>query len=319
MIYDSVADYSNPKNHVTGLIELDKFSALTNGQARIFAKMAPGGNIKKIPAAYMIKKAKWDGRLAKVHTIVEASSGNMACALCTFAHQEGKNFIAVIRNDTALGKKHELNMLNARLAYENDLSGISPIEYARALGNQEGYLNFCQYENSDNAEAYATLLGPQISSQLKEKHLCNGPLVFCAGVGTGGTILGCGRGLMARHADCRVIGITLAPGERVPGVRDPQRLLEVKTGWQDVIDGDPIQINRYESYRRSLELVKMGLDAGPSSGLALAGVIEYLKTRETRKGVVVVFICPDSYKSYTDKYETILDGPEFARKVPFGI
>lgn len=318
-IYSSACEYSGLKNHLTPLIELKEFSSMLDGRARIFAKFPPHGNIKRIAAAHMFRKADEDGRLANVHTVIEASSGGMALALKKEAACRGKHFIACIRNDTALGQKLALGIHHVQLVYENDLpKGTSLIEYAKQQGEKPGFLNFCQYESPDNAEAYEQFLAPQISQQIFEKGLENSPIVFCAGVGTGGTLKGTGRGLQAQHSDCRIIAVTLAPEERVPGLRDPERLLEVKTGWEDVVYGSPIQVTNYESYLRSLEMIKMGLDVGPSSGAALAGLLYYLKNIETRGDVVAVFVCPDYYKTYADKYESFLDGDEFARIPPFG-
>ncbi len=69
-----------------------------------------------------------------------------------------------------------------------------------------------------------------------------------------------------------------------------------------------------ESYKKSLDLCRVGLLAGPSSGFALAGLLRYFdqqkdldRFRNQEGEVVSVFVCCDTPFPYLDKYSTILD------------
>ncbi len=319
-IHKSVFDYLNPMNHFTPLIELRYLSGLKNNKARIFAKMAPMGNIKTIPAHYMLNQAWELGLLKEVHTLVEASSGNMAVALCDLCpYFKIENFLTVIANDTAQGKQQELHIKGAQIKFTNTLpENVTAIEYAKDLGKQKGFLNLWQYGNPHNPKGYERYFAPQIYEQLKKIGLVENYFVFCAAMGTCGTIMGCGNHFKERFLDCSIVGANLLPGQRVPGARDHERLLEIKLNWQEVVD-EVVSVGRYKSYKRELELIHMGLDAGPSTGLALEGLVDFLNTHESKKDVVAVFICADGYKSYSDKPGTILDDEEFRKKLPLGI
>ncbi len=316
MVYQSVMSYLDPERHVTPLIELLKLPQFISDKARIFMKMAPLGNIKTVPAHYMLTQAHRNGWLQGVHTLVEASSGNMAVALCDLCPYFGiENFLAIIANDTAQCKQQELHIKGAQIQFTNSLpKGMSAIGYAKKLGQQEGFLNLCQYGNPDNPEAYFKLLAPQIRSQLVEEGLGNKPFVFCTGMGSCGTLIGCGRYFLSINGQNRIIGVYLSPGEMVPGVRDSKRLEEITLSWRQIVDYCA-EIGRYDSYKRQLELIHMGLNVGPSTGLAFQGLLEYLQIHEERKDVVAVFIAADSYKLYTDKPGTILKNEDLIKRM----
>ncbi len=67
-----------------------------------------------------------------------------------------------------------------------------------------------------------------------------------------------------------------APDDRVPGPRSFSLLAPVEFPWRDSVDGIE-EIASFESFEKSLELCRNGLLVGPSSGLALLGLIKYLE------------------------------------------
>lgn len=324
-IFRSPFDYLDPRNHVTDLIELQILPKFLKGKVRIFVKMAPFGNIKMIPAYYMLEMARQKGLLNDVHTIIEASSGNMAAALCVLAPHFGvKNFQAVIANDTAQGKQLELNMLGAQIKLANTLPQVSrkkkmsAIKYARKMGREEkGFLNLWQYGNAKNPEAYEKWFAPQIYTQLDQLGLTERPFIFCAAMGTCGTITGCGRFFKQNHPHCHIVGVRLLPGEMVPGVRDEARLKEVKIPWKKMVDKKHlVEIGRDESYHRCMQLSQVGIMAGPSTGLALAGLLRWLEKNWKNEEAIAVFPSSDSYGLYADKFSTIAQTSEFGGRIP---
>jgi cysteine synthase len=112
-----------------------------------------------------------------------------------------------------------------------------------------------------------------------------------------------------------------APDQYVPGVRTEKLLKLVGFDWHKHVDS----IERVEttvSYRLSMELSRQGIVVGPSSGLALAGLLQYLaelkqknKIEELRNNksddLVCVFLCPDGPLPYLDEYFKYLDSSHF--------
>jgi cysteine synthase len=79
-----------------------------------------------------------------------------------------------------------------------------------------------------------------------------------------------------------------------------------------------VEASTKESYKKSLDLLRAGLIAGPSSGFALAGLLRFFGQqscidpfRNADGEVVAAFICCDTPFPYLDKYSTILDPIDF--------
>ena len=114
---------------------------------------------------------------------------------------------------------------------------------------------------------------------------------------------------------------TCTGGQAVPGVRTEARLAEIRFQWKEAIH--PVDVTTKDSFRASLKLIRHGLLAGPSSGLALAGLLDFLAQRRQDPeawaalrnpagDIVAAFVCGDTPHLYVDKYSTHLDPADFA-------
>ena len=72
----------------------------------------------------------------------------------------------------------------------------------------------------------------------------------------------------------------------VPGLRTMDLLREIRFDWKNIDSIYPINFS-FESYKKnSLELIRIGIHAGPSSGLAIEALykeIEHLKTSNSTR------------------------------------
>jgi cysteine synthase len=287
-------------------------------RVRIFAQTC-GDNVKKFTALNMLLEARAGGRLNGVHTLVENSSGNMALALGLLAPSFGiRNVIAILRADVPSGKLDPLRLSRVRCQFSTETPDeLSGIELARHIGTKPGHLNLAQYENDANPRAYEKWLGPRMWER------SNGKIsLICCGLGSTGTAVGLKRFVSGLIPKCAVIGVMVASGEGVPGVRTEARLGEIRFPWRQTIDGIEI-VGARESFKRSRELWwDLELMVGPSSGFALAGLLKFLARQKEMKNldayrnsdgeVYAVFICPDLAYPYFDKYSTHLDPQELA-------
>jgi cysteine synthase len=106
----------------------------------------------------------------------------------------------------------------------------------------------------------------------------------------------------------------------VPGVRSLARLREIEFDWKSATDAI-VEVGTVESYKRSMQLCRAGIVAGPSSGFALVALQRFLgekkrdsaldKLRNADGEIVAVFICCDTPFAYLDKYSTHLDAADF--------
>ncbi|MHA1165424.1 MAG: hypothetical protein ACTSP0_07580, partial [Alphaproteobacteria bacterium] len=118
-----------------------------------------------------------------------------------------------------------------------------------------------------------------------------------------------------------VVGVMRAPDNYVPGVRTQKLLNVVSFDWEKHVDHIE-RIETAQSYRSSMEMSRRGLITGPSSGLALAGLLQHLEglkeksaldeVRDEKSGdIVCVFPCPDWPTPYLDEYFKYLPPSDF--------
>ena len=112
-----------------------------------------------------------------------------------------------------------------------------------------------------------------------------------------------------------------APDNYVPGVRTENLLNVVDFHWRDHVDaleGIPTET----AYLTSMEMSRLGILAGPSSGLALAGLLKHLKglkesgelegfRRADSGEITCVVPCPDGPMAYLDEYFKYVDESHF--------
>ena len=273
---------------------------------------APLNTIKTFPVFYMLHEAYENGELHGKKTVVEGSSGNTGKALAKLAPYFGiEEAIIYVHESTSPEKIRLMEDVGAEVRPIK-----SSVEHARDEGNKQGYINLGQYENPRNYMAYQPI-GRMLWEQTQ------GADLFVAGIGTGGTLIGIDSAIRKEDSDNHVTTLGVIPklGEAIPGIRDANRLQEVRLPWSAVVSpknrGILRTISREDAYQKSYSLWKdYDLPAGPSAGAQLAAIHEELQERrETntlddlrRKKddeIVVVFIAPDSYEAYQQDYRNL--------------
>jgi cysteine synthase len=312
---DAIKRFLDPDcNPPLPLVELpDRLNPFAEEGVRIFAKLMyllPLLNLKSLPALNMLRDAS--ERLEGVHTVVENSSGNTAFSLAIVARLFGiRSTRAIVPADIAPGKLELLRLAGAEVRFtSSDECGIS---LAKRMGERPGFLNLGQYSNPSNISAHAKWTARQIWEQT------NGKLsIFCAGLGTTGTALGAVQFFRDNASRTTVVGVFCLPESAIPGVRSVARLKEVAFDWQSETQYQ-VGAGTNESYKKSLDLCRAGLMAGPSSGFALAGLLRFLgnqtdldQFRNSDGEIVAAFVCCDTPFPYLDKYSTILSPDDFA-------
>jgi cysteine synthase len=251
-------------------------------------------------------------KLAGTHTLVENSSGNTGFSLAIIGRLFGiRSVRAIVPIDIAPGKLELLRLAGADVRFAASEKG--GVAMARRAGSRPGFFNLDQYSNSANVKAHAQWTASQVWQQTAGKLT-----LYAAGLGTTGTALGAVRYFHEHGHKVTVVGVYVLPNSAVPGVRSVERLQEISFDWET---GVPHRVGAAtrESYKKSLDLCRMGLLAGPSSGFALAGLLRFLgehhdldRFRNSDGEVVAAFICSDTPFPYLDKYSTILDPVDFS-------
>jgi cysteine synthase len=320
---DALRAFLNPENHPPlPLVELpDRLNPLRGQGVRIFGKLMyllPLLSIKSLPALNMLLEAAGRGDLDERTSLVESSSGNTAFSMSVLAGLFGvTEVVAMVPWDIAPGKLDLLRLSGAEPHLVRAPSGPqSGISQAREAGRKAGWFNPGQYENPANPAAAEKWIAPEVWNQTRQRLR-----VFATGLGTTGTLVGVSRYFRGMNAPVRLVGVICDPESAVPGVRSEASLREIGFPWREAADAI-VEARTRESFKKSLELCRVGLMAGPSSGFALAGLLRYLEGEAAagrmdalRNGdgeVLAVFVCADTPLPYLDKYSTHLDPGDFA-------
>ncbi|KAH8818579.1 tryptophan synthase beta subunit-like PLP-dependent enzyme [Flagelloscypha sp. PMI_526] len=311
----AILDFHDPsKNLPLPLVEIPQHPFAHKG-VRIYAKMLtmlPSTNVKALTARNMMEHAIENGDYDPCNDkIVEYSSGNTVTSLAILnGIRGGPQAEAYVSNKTSREKMNMLRFFNLELTLFGGPTQVEPADVwggvAAAIrkGKEPGYWCPGQYTDNSNVDTHIRWTGPQIASQLPSIS------VFCAAVGTSGTMAGTGAYLRERFPSIVNVGAFTAPGEHVPGPRPIDLVSTIDFPWREVVEIYE-HVSGVDAYRTSLELSRRGILVGPSSGLTLAALYQYLSKLDdagfdSLRGedgmVTCVFICCDLPFLYINDY-----------------
>jgi len=260
--YDSLVDSVGQ----TPLVGLPRLSP--SADVRLWAKLEdrnPTGSIKDRAAVYMIDAAEKDGLLAAGDTILEPTSGNTGISLAMVAKQRGYKLVCVMPENTSIERRQLLEMWGASIVFSPAAGGSNEaVRVAKAISAEHPeWVMLYQYGNPANALAHYETTGPEILADL--------PAIthFVAGLGTTGTLMGCGRFLREHVPDIQIVAAEPRYGELVYGLRN------LDEGFVPELYDESVLTTRFsvgpaEALRRTRELVEQeGIFAGISTGAIL--------------------------------------------------
>ncbi|HVF09095.1 MAG TPA: cysteine synthase family protein [Actinomycetota bacterium] len=259
---------------------------------RLWAKLEganPTGSLKDRIALKMVEVAERSGELTADKTILEPTSGNTGIALAMVAARKGYHLTVVIPDNASEERIGLLRLFGAEIVFSDGDKGTNgSIEVARALAQDEKYFMPFQYGNPANPLAHQEGTAQEIIRDLPEvTH-------FVAGLGTGGTLTGAGRGLHAHNPDVKIVAAEPELDDLVYGLRS------LDAGFVPPIF-DPSEIDRKflvdssSSLRTNRELTSSeGIFAGISSG-----AVVYVARRiaaEVEEGDIVCLLPDGGWK-----------------------
>ncbi|KAL1844009.1 hypothetical protein VTJ49DRAFT_6413 [Mycothermus thermophilus] len=322
---NSVADFFDPdKTPPLPLVEIpDRLNPFRKDGVRIYAKLLthlPAQNVKSLPALNMLRGLPE----ARDKTIVEASSGSTVLSLGIIArvlwgNEDVNAYVTNKKSPESLGLLRFFGItphLYGGLAQQEptDPTGIM-CRLRRLAKKREDIVYPGQYDNENNWKAHEKWTGPQVLRQLPEINL------FCATVGTGGCLTGTAMYFKAQKPSVRTLGVFNVFGDPTPGPRHYENFNSCGFPWAETVDAF-VDVPSVESFRMSMRLSREGIIAGPSSGQALKGLLDYLgrlkeigdleSLRDSETGEVsCVFTCSDLPYQYLAMYFQKLGEDEF--------
>lgn len=175
-----------------------------------------GGSVKSRIAREMLDGAEERGDLGPDSRIVESSSGNTGSEVARLGVARGYDVTIVMPDDAAAGKVGAVRDAGAEIEFVPGEAGYdATLERCEELvaADPDAYRPN-QYQNPDNPLAHERTTAAEIWAQT------GGDLThFVAGVGTGGTVTGTGRGLHDRGA-VEVVGFEpISPTHAIGGLK----------------------------------------------------------------------------------------------------
>lgn len=204
----------------TPLVELTRVSP---PNARIFAKLEgqnPTGSIKDRIARRLVAEAEKRGEIRPGMRLVEASTGNTAIALAMIAKQRGYALTIVLPHGVVPSVPKILQTFGVEIVWCPPESGtLGAIEMARSIAaaDPQNVWAVQQFSSTLNIDTHETTTGREVCEAFA--HIDESVDVFVAGIGTGGTIMGCAKALRSTFPSVRVVGLEPQLGECLQGLR----------------------------------------------------------------------------------------------------
>ncbi|MBP5462140.1 MAG: cysteine synthase A [Lachnospiraceae bacterium] len=288
----------------TPLLKPNRFLEENNTEAEVYFKLEyfnPAGSVKDRIALGMIEDAEKKGLLKPGGTIIEPTSGNTGVGLSFVGAVKGYKVILTMPDTMSVERRTLVTALGAQVVLTPGSQGMKgAIRQAESLNAQiENSIILQQFENEANAETHERTTAQEIWNDTEGK-----VDIFVAGVGTGGTATGVGRGLKKHNPDIRIVAVEPFESPVLSGGNPgPHKIQGIGAGFvpkvfgEDVID-EVLQVRGDEAIDASRLLGrKEGLLVGISSGAAAHAAL-MLARRPENKGKVIVALLPDTGERY---------------------
>ena len=292
----------------TPLLQLRRISRIFGCCGEIFGKaefLNPTGSVKDRTALYMVKGALERGVLGRDSTVIAATGGNSAVSLAMICANMQLACVIVMPDDAPNAKVSAVRLYGAKVMLIPSAYGAVGTKQAaeKLRAKIPNSVIFDFFDSEDNCDAHRDGTAKEILSSLDSVDM------FVAGVGTGGTITGCGEVIKRHFPECRVIavepsespvlsggysashGITGIGAGMVPPLLNTYLLDEVIK----VRTGDALEMCRLLAKHE-------GILCGISSGAALAAAVSVAK-RADAKNKNIVCILPDRGDGYAEKLD----------------
>ncbi len=273
--------------------------------AELIAKLEaynPGGSVKDRIGVAMIDAAEAEGRIEPGrNTIVESTSGNTGIALAFVCAAKGYDLVLTMPQGMSRERENLLRLYGAEVVLVESMGGMNEaVEEARRICRERGDCWVpAQFSNPANPEIHRRTTAEEIWRDM------DGRIdVLVAGVGTGGTITGCGERLKELNPDLTVVAVEPKTSPVISGgPPGPHKIQGIGAGFvpdvlnRDVID-EVVPVDDEDAIGTARRCAAVeGVLAGLSCGAALWGAI-HVGSRPEMSGKRIVVIMPDSGERY---------------------
>ncbi len=269
------------------------------GKAEFFN---PLSSVKDRIGKAMIEAAESRGELRKGMEILEPTSGNTGIALAFVAAAKGYPLTLTMPETMSLERRTLLILLGAKVLLTPGPLGMKgAIAKAREMHAQAPgkYYTPSQFDNPAN---------PAIHEQSTAREIWEATgghfSALVSGVGTGGTLTGCGRVFKARDPNIKIFAVEPRESPVIAGGQhSPHKIQGIGAGFvpknldRSFIDS-VLHVSSDEALETAREVIRSeGVPAGISTGAALHAARE-LARKNDYSGKTIVVILPSSTERY---------------------
>jgi cysteine synthase A len=303
-IYDDITQ-------TIGNTPLVKLRRVTDGcQAIVAAKLEsfnPLWSVKDRIGVSMIDAAEKQGRIAKDTVIIEPTSGNTGIALAFTCAARGYKLIVTMPESMSLERRRLLKALGAEIVLTPAAEGMpGAVRKAEELVKSTAHAFMPQqFKNMANPDIHRRTTAEEIWRDTDGKID-----ILVSGVGTGGTITGCGEVLKARRPSVQIIAVEPTNSPVISQLRrkeslrpGPHKIQGLGAGFipdvlnTSVID-DVVLVRDDEAFEMARRLAREeGMLCGISCGAAVVGAIQ-VGSRPENAGKLLVVVLPDLGERY---------------------
>jgi len=288
-----------------------------DARATLVAKLEnfnPLWSVKDRIGVAMIDAAEKAGKIKPNTMIVEPTSGNTGIGLAFTCAARGYKITVTMPDSMSLERQRLLKAFGATLVLTPREGGMraavaEATKIVQEHGGEPKAFMPQQFKNPANPEVHRKTTAEEIwratSGQID---------ILVSGVGTGGTITGCGEVLKARKASVKCIAVeptasAVLTQHLMQGVpkdqlkAGPHKIQGIGAGFiPDVLNtaviDDVVQVTDDESFEMGRRLAKEeGMLCGISSGAAVAAAVKVAQ-RPENAGKVIVVVMPDLGERY---------------------
>ena len=285
MIYESVRD-------LVGNTPLIRFNTKEiSSKVKIYVKAEgfnPTGSVKDRACLYNILGEIENGNLHEGMTILDASSGNMACAISYYGSLLGYKTKLICGSKLTEDKKKFINYFGSELEMFGDFT-IQGNEYCRNVilkNNPEKYCFLDQLHNWNNPKASYETLGPEIYKDLPNLKMIVGSL------GSGGSLYGSSLYLKEMNKHIKSVAVEASSGYKIPGTGafvDGDYITPfINKGKIDGIFDKHIKIKLENAKNRTEQLKSQGIFVGWQTGGVLDATIQAINEFNIIGDVVMI-------------------------------
>ncbi len=301
-IYDSIAETIGN----TPLVRIPRMAKAHGAQADVTLKLEffnPLASVKDRIGVSMIEALEAEGKIGPGAVLVEPTSGNTGIALAFVAAARGYRLILTMPESMSIERRKLLAFLGAELELTPREKGMKG-----AIAKAEELLATIpdavmpgQFTNPANPEIHRRTTAEEIWAD-------TGGLVDCivSGIGTGGTLTGCGQVLKPRRPGLRMVAVEPEASPVLSGGQPgPHPIQGIGAGFvPEILDvsqiDEIVKVANDQAFAHARELARLeGIPGGISSGAALAAGLEVAR-RPDMAGKLMVVIIP----SFAERYIT---------------